>query len=52
MNIGNCCYDCAWCIIANTPMEAGVRWICIHPEGSKNFKDQWDTPCMNFAEGR
>ena len=51
MSIGRCCYDCAWCIMANAPMEAGVHWTCIHPEGSKNFEGQWDTPCMYFVEG-
>ena len=50
MNIGKCCYDCIWCIMVNMLMEAGIHWACIHPESSKNFKDQWDMPCMSFAE--
>ena len=52
MNTGKCCIDCVFCIMANAPMEAGVKYICINPKGKQHFTDQWDTPCMHFKEAK
>ena len=52
MNIGKCCIDCIWCIIANYPTEAGVRYTCINLKGKPHFIDQWDTPCIYFMEDK
>jgi hypothetical protein len=52
MNIGKCCIDCISCILANVPMEAGIKYTCINPKGKQHFIDQWDTPCMHFEEAK
>jgi hypothetical protein len=48
MNIGKCCIDCISCIMANVPMEAGIKYTCINPKGKPYFTDQWDTTCIHF----
>lgn len=49
MNI-KCCIDCACCIMANIPIEAGIKYTCISPKGKAHFISQWDAACIHFVE--
>ena len=51
----NCCYDCVCCIPNNAPIECGVGYICINPNGEhylENRIDQWAKPCRYFIGGK
>ena len=52
MNIDKCCIDCISCIMANVPMEAGIKYTCINHKGKPHFTNQWDTACINFKEDK
>lgn len=52
MEIGKCCFDCIFCIMANVPIERAVEYTCIDTEGKKHFSDIWDIPCGHFKEAR
>jgi hypothetical protein len=52
MNSCKCCIDCISCILANVPMEVGVKYACINPKGKSHFTSQWDTACIHYKEAK
>ena len=50
-----CCYDCVCCIENNAPLEVGIQYICINPNGEhylENSIDPWEKPCLYFIGGK